>query len=100
MELYLFCVFCPYDFFPIANTDSSVDTKDKIYIDVTDNRGAFANKSEAVLLEQFEKELNIIYVGLFSIAPDMDTDIVVKLFDMDNVPLAYFCQGEYHLWGD
>ena len=77
-----------------------VDTKDKIYIGVTDNRGAFANKFEAVLLEQFEKELNIIYAGLFSIAPDMDTDIVAKLFDMNNVPLGYFYQGEYHLWGD
>ena len=75
-----------------------VDTKDKIYIGITDNRGAFANKSEAVLLEQFKKELNNIYVGLFSIAPDMDTDIVAKFFNMENVPLVYFYQGEYHLW--
>ena len=75
-----------------------VDTKDKIYIAVTDNRGAFANKSEAVLLEQFKKELNNIYVGLWFYAPDMDADIVAKFFNMENVPLAYFYQGQYHLW--
>jgi len=77
-----------------------VDTKDKIYIGITDNRGASANKSEAVLLEQFKKELNIIYVGLFFYAPDMDADIVAKFFNMENVPLAYFYQGEYHTWGE
>jgi len=76
-----------------------VDTKDKIYIAVTDNRGAFANKSEAVLLEQFKKELNSIYVGLWAYA-DMAADIVAKFSSMENVALAYFYQGEYHLWED
>lgn len=67
-----------------------VDTRDKTYIGVTDNQGASANKSEAVLLEKFKKESNIIYVGLFSIAPDTDADIVAKFFNVENVPLAYF----------
>ena len=91
-----------YDSFGVGGTawgfPEGIDTKDRIYISVTDNRGVFANKSEAVLLEQFKKELNIIYVGLFFYAPDMDADIVAKFFSMENVPLAYFYQGEYHLW--
>lgn len=70
-----------------------VDTRGKIYIGVTDNRGAFFNKSEAALLNQFEKELDLIYVGLFSIAPHMDTDIVARFFSQENVPLGYFYQG-------
>ncbi len=74
-----------------------VDTKDKIYIAVTDNRGAFANKSETVLLEKFEKELNSIYVDLWFYA-DMAADVVAKFSSMENVPLGYFYQGEYHLW--
>jgi len=93
-----------YDLFGVGGKawgfPEGVDTKDKIYIAITDNRGASANKSEAVLLEQFKKELNIIYVGLFIRAPDMATDIVAKFSSMENVPLAYFYQGEYHLWGE
>ena len=38
-----------------------------------------------------------MYVGLFFYAPDMDADIVAKFFDMENIPLAYFYEGEYHL---
>ena len=75
-----------------------VDTKNKIYVAVTDNRGAFSDKSKVVLLDQFKKELDLIYVGLFTIAADMDTDIVAKFFSQENVPLGYFYQGEYHLW--
>lgn len=77
-----------------------VDTKNKIYVAVTDNRGAFSDKSEVVLLDQFKKELDLIYVGLFTIAADMDTDIVAKFFSQENVPLGYFYQGEYYLWGE
>ena len=77
-----------------------LDTKDKICIGVVDNRGAFSNKSEAALLKQFEKELNIIWYSglLLTVAPDM-MDIVARFFNMEGVLLGYFYQGEYHLWG-
>ena len=30
----------------------------------------------------------------------MKTDIVAILYSSEDIPLAYFCQGEYHLWED
>lgn len=49
------------------------------------------------MLEKFEKELNSIYVDLWFYA-DMAADVVAKFSSMENVPLGYFYQGEYHLW--
>ena len=78
----------------------NVDTKGKIVIAVYDSRKIFCNKSRAALLDQFKKELEAIYSFLRVIATDMDTDIVAKFFTGEQVPLGYFYQGEYHLWGE
>ena len=52
------------------------DTKGKILVMVFDSRGVFSHKSQTALLGQFKKELDLIYMHLFVIASNMDTDIV------------------------
>ena len=79
------------------------DTKGKILVMVFDSRGVFSHKSQTALLNQFKKELDLIYVHLFVIASNMDTDIVASFWGREaiikDIPLGYFYQGEYHLWG-
>ena len=78
------------------------DTKGKILVMVYDSRGVFSHKSQTALLDQFKKELDLIYVHLFVISSDMDTDIVASFWGQGGrrgIPLGYFYQGEYHLWG-
>ena len=83
----------------IRTFPKNVDTKGKIVIAVYDSRRIFYNKSGAALLDQFKKELEAIYSFIRIIATDMDTDIVAKFLTREGVPLGYFYQGEYHLWG-
>jgi len=75
-----------------------VNMKGKIYVRVYDTRGVFSNKTGTVLLDQFKKELEVIYPFIESVALDMDTDIVAKFHTKEEIPLGYFYQGEYHLW--
>jgi len=75
-----------------------IETKDKIIILVYDNRDIFSDKSEAALLDQFEKELKIIYKSMRIMASNMNTDIVVSFRTREDISLGYFYQGEYHLW--
>jgi len=77
-----------------------VDTEGKILIRVRDNRNVFFRKSRKVLLDQFREELEDIYQFIEMIATDMDTDIAALFYSTENIPLAYFYQGEYHLWED
>ena len=75
-----------------------VDTKGKVCVKLRDTRDVFSYKSGIALLDQFKKELKIIYSYIEPVATDMDTDIVAKLVSREAIPLAYFYQGEYHLW--
>lgn len=77
-----------------------IDTKGKILVVVLDNRGVFSNKSGIALLEEFEKQLEVIYWSIQHVATDMDTDIemVAVFFSRGKILLGYFYQGEYYLW--
>ena len=78
-----------------------VSTGGKILIEITDSRGIFSNKSGIALLNLFRKTLKDIYSYIEDYATDMDADVVAILmaFPGGN-ELAYFYQGEYHLWED
>ncbi len=80
------------DFFP-----EGVDTKGKVLVFLTDNRGAFSLPGVA-LLDVFYVYLKIIYSYLNPVATNMDTDIVALFISQQAIPLGYFYQGEYHLW--
>ena len=76
----------------------NVDTKGKICIAVTDNRGMFSYKTGKFLLEQFERAIEDIRsseITVWIIA--LNTEIVV-VFRNKEETLGYFYEGEYHLW--
>jgi len=86
-----------------------IDTKGKIFVLVGDNifRGdnirVFCGKSGVDLLDEFKRQLEIIYPFIEYYATDMDIDIVAYFYTREKkpslpVPLGYFYQGEYHLW--
>lgn len=83
------------DFFP---EHIGIDTKGKILVGIIDNRGVFSDEAGTDLLGGFQMELTIIYSFLTFISTEMNTDIVAKLYSREEVALAYFYQGEYHLW--
>jgi len=83
-----------------AGLPQSVDTKGKIYVIVRDSRDVFSYKSGISLREEFKKQLEVIYSYIESLAMAMDTDIAVKFVSRREIPLGYFYQGEYHLWGE
>jgi len=87
---------------PSGEFPKPIDTKGKIYVMIYDNRGRFSyHKSGIGLLDSFKKELEIIWSFVkIMIATDMDVDIVATLSSGQRIRLAYFYQGEYHLWGD
>lgn len=76
------------------------DTKDKIYVAIYDNRDAFSHKYGEDLLNEFKARLEVIYPFTKFYATDMDDDIIAALYTEEEIPLAYFYQGEYHLWKD
>lgn len=82
----------------ILEFPEDIDTKGKIHVLVRDNRGLFSDKSGIALLDQFKKELELIYSFLQFIASDMDTDIVARFASKEEILLGYFYQGEYHVW--
>jgi len=84
----------------IKELPESIGTKSKIFVVVRDTRGIFSDKPGTALLDEFEKELEVIYThsSIGAVATDMDTDIVAIFCDGENIPLGYFHQGEYHLW--
>ncbi len=84
----------PNIFFP-----EGVETKGKIVIFITDNRGEFY-LSGVALLDVLSANLKVIYSFLSPVATNMDTDIVAVFDSKGGIPLGYFYQGEYHLWGE
>ena len=81
------------DLFP-----EGVHTKGKIYIDITDNRGLFSYMSGTASLDQFKRELEVIYSFIDHLATSKYFDIVAAFRSEEEIPLGYFYQGEYHLW--
>ena len=82
-----------------------LDTKDKLFVDVLDNRGVFSGKSGPALLDEVKKQLAALFLFLGSVATDIDNDVVVTVGVIlpgakIRTGLAYFYQGEYHLWED
>ena len=84
----------------IEKLPESISTKSKIFVVVRDTRRVFSDKSGIVLLDEFKKELEVIYSysSIGAVAMDMNADIVAIFCDRENIPLGYFYQGEYHLW--
>ena len=85
-------------FFP-----ENINTKDKLYVDILDNRGVFSGKSGPILLEEVEKQLTALFLHLGHITNDVDNDVVVIIGAIPpgakiRTQLACFYQGEYHLW--
>jgi len=84
----------------------NVDTKRKVCIEITDVRGVFSHlisessvKSRISLKQGFKVYLEIVYSYIDKWATNINTDIVGKFVSKGGIPLCYFYQGEYHLWG-
>jgi len=77
-----------------------VNTKDKIFVDIVDNRDIFSGKSKWGLLAGFKVTAEHVYGFIQALATDMSTDIVILWSSGEDVPLGYFYEGEYHLWED
>ena len=81
-------------FFP-----EGIDTKNKICVFVWDDKGVFFKKTGRVLLDEFKKRLEVIFIYIQPVAKDMNVDVVASFGKREEkIPLAYFYQGEYHLW--
>jgi len=80
----------------------NVDTTDKIFIVIRDIREYYVPDALSLVrwsvLELFEQQLTVIYAYIKDFATDMDNDVVTLVQTNDQVPLAYFYQGEYYLW--
>ena len=81
-----------------ASFPENVDTKSKIVMLIVDRRDIFSDKSGIALLDEFKRNLEVIYSFIKHIATNMDTDIVAEFFSREGIPLGHFYQGEYHLW--
>lgn len=75
-----------------------VSTKDKIVIQIYDNRDGFSYKTGIALLDLLKRGLETAYSFVEPIATNMDTDIVAKFHSRGSIPLGYFYQRGYHLW--
>ena len=78
---------------------AGVLTKDKIIVEVIDNRDYFHGAAtEKVLLSEFEFHLSKVTFLIQFMVDDLANDIVARFTDIDGNHLGYFYQGEYHLW--
>ena len=80
------------------NLPEDVDTEGRICVEVRDHRDIFSEGPEKTLLDQFKRELEVIYSFIDDIATDLDGDVVAVFYSGGDIPLGYFYQGEYHLW--
>lgn len=77
--------------------DWRCDTKDKIVIVVTDNRGVFSGKFGTTLKEEFKRQLEITYPFIRVVATDVREDIVASFLSEEGGLLGYFDGGYYFL---
>jgi len=80
------------------SADMKSDMNSKIIVTIVDNRDMFSDKSGIALLDEFKRNLEVVYSYVSDIATNLDTDIVAKFWSRGGIPLGYFYQGEYHLW--
>ena len=85
---------------PIYKLPENVDTRHKVCLRIGDNRNSFYDKSVVALLDEFKRELEVIYSFLELWVTDLSSDVVAILLSTGGIPLAYFYQGEYHLWDE
>jgi len=82
----------------------TMDTTNKIVIVIEDIRDYyspfFLSLVDLSIVEGLEKQLKIIYLYIKDLASDMDNDVVARVSSKEGIKLAYFYQGEYHLWGE
>ena len=81
----------------------NVSTTDKIVIVIDDIKEDYSPRLLSLaglsLLEVFEMQLTVICGYIKSKFPmEMDKDVVALLHSKEEINLAYFYQGEYHLW--
>lgn len=81
----------------VTKLPQTVNTQGKVFVMVTDNRDYFSDKSGIALLDLLKIHLKIV-CSFIVVAKDMDADIVALFVSREGLPLAYFYQGEYHLW--
>lgn len=73
-------------------------TKNKLFVKIFDNRRTYGAKTGTVLLDRFKRDLEVIHGFTKGLLNPMDQNIVAKLYTKQGIPLAYYSQGEYHLW--
>jgi len=52
------------------------------------------------MLEEFKRELKVIYSFIDHVATDMDAHVVARFDSKGQIALGYFYQGKYHIWGE
>ncbi len=83
---------------PIYKLPENVDTRGKVCLRICDNRNSFYDKSKVALLDNFKRSLEVIYSFIKTWVTDKNSDVVAIWLSKEGIPLAYFYQGEYHLW--
>lgn len=82
----------------------NISTRDKIFIFIRDIREYYTPEALSMtgwsVLELFKLQLTTLHIFIKNFATDMDNDIVALVQTRGEVPLAYFYQGEYYLWGE
>lgn len=80
----------------------NVSTASKIVILIDDIRDyyspSYLSLADLSILGAFEKQLNILYTYIKDFSTDMDNDVIALVRSKEGIKLAYFYQGEYHLW--
>ncbi|KKL66980.1 hypothetical protein LCGC14_2139540 [marine sediment metagenome] len=79
---------------------SYANAEGKIYVLIHDIRDRFSELSGIALLNMFKRTLETLYSFIRVEATDMDDDIIAALYTEEEIPLAYFYQGKYHLWDE
>ncbi len=80
------------------NFPAGVSTKDKIVVQIIDSRDVFSDKSGAMLLIEFRRQLLDATYFLELLVSDLENDIVALFTNKDSLPLGYSYRGGYHLW--
>lgn len=85
-------------FFP-----EGVNTKNKIIIEIIDNRNMFSlDKRRRMATQAFvsylRKQLRAICSFIPVLTIEMNTDIVAGFYNTKSASIGYFCEGKYFLW--
>lgn len=84
----------------IGKLPKGVSTRGKIIVTIYDTRNRFTYKTGMILLDEFKRTLKVIYSYIQVTATDLTNDLYAELVTAERIHLAYFYQGEYHLWNE